>query len=289
VSTVSGLANSFPFLYQGLEHEVSDPGQLYFEPSGNVYNPQLQRELSQLGQQGLTGPPSGGGDSAGYSRFGNFGHPPPAQAGQSLGQTFQQLGTVASAASALFPTTWFGFSIGGSEGFSGAIPIPFLSALLGGGGDDQPAPARRRSENYKEVGVPLDYTPPQQSIGNPGRPLTPCEKDCLKPYIAQVDLDNARLHTNGLPWYTTPFRGLVDGTTPPGGSDIYIRAGKYDGSPEALALLGHELKHVEQWRNDPTVGIPGYFFHMNKYEAPAYDLQDRISKDFSEEHFGGCK
>ena len=47
VSTVTGLSNSFPFLYQGLEHEVSDPGQLYFEPSGNVYNPQIQRELSQ--------------------------------------------------------------------------------------------------------------------------------------------------------------------------------------------------------------------------------------------------
>ncbi len=62
VSTVSGLANSFPFLYQGLEHEVSDPGQLYFEPSGNVYNPQLQRELSLIGPQGIFGPPSGFGN-----------------------------------------------------------------------------------------------------------------------------------------------------------------------------------------------------------------------------------
>jgi len=160
VSTVSGLSNSFPFLYQGMEHEVSDPGQLYFEPSGNVYNPQIQRELSQVGQQGLGGPPSGGGDAggggaggSGYGGFGNFGHAPHGQTGQSLGQTFQDLGTVASATSLASPSGWFGFSFGGfgSEGsgaFSGAIPIPFLSSLLGGGGgSDQPEPPRKRSKN----------------------------------------------------------------------------------------------------------------------------------------------
>jgi hypothetical protein len=27
VATVSGAANSFPFLYQGLEHEVTDPAR----------------------------------------------------------------------------------------------------------------------------------------------------------------------------------------------------------------------------------------------------------------------
>ena len=82
----------------------------------------------------------------------------------------------------------------------------------------------------------------------------------------------------------------MDGTTPPGGHDIYIRAGRYNsGTPEGLALLGHELKHVEQWRQDHTVGILGYLFHVNKYERPAYDLQDRIRSDLIEEQFGGCK
>jgi hypothetical protein len=50
---------------------VTDPGQLYFEPSGNVYNPQLQRELSQAGQQGSGGPPSGGG-GAGGAGYGGY-------------------------------------------------------------------------------------------------------------------------------------------------------------------------------------------------------------------------
>jgi hypothetical protein len=59
-------SNSFPFLYEGLEHEVTDPGRLYFEPSGDVYNPQIQRELSQVGQQGIGGAPTdGSGGTAG--------------------------------------------------------------------------------------------------------------------------------------------------------------------------------------------------------------------------------
>ena len=78
------FANSFPFLYQGLEHEISDPGQLYFEPSGNVYNPQIQRELSLIGPQGIFGPPSGFGNGGFSSPSGQGnGH----QTGQSLGQT----------------------------------------------------------------------------------------------------------------------------------------------------------------------------------------------------------
>ena len=174
VSTLTGAANSFPFLYQGLEHEVTDPGQLLFEPSGNVYNPQIQRELSQVGQQGLGDPPSGGG-GAGYGGFGNFGgHGGSGQGGPSqLEGAFRQLGIVASAGSLASPVGWLGFSFSGfgSEGsgfFSGAMPIPFLSSLFNqGGDDDQPMRPRRRSTNWDKVGVPLDLTPNQQPIVYP--------------------------------------------------------------------------------------------------------------------------
>src|SRR5260370_25797678 len=54
----------------------SDRGQLYFEPSGNVYNPQIQRELSLIGPQGIFGPPSG---------FGNGGFSSPSGHGGSAG------------------------------------------------------------------------------------------------------------------------------------------------------------------------------------------------------------
>jgi len=56
--SVSGSSSSWPFMWHGLEHEVTDPAHLYFEPSGNVYNPDPVH-LSLLGPQGL----SGGGSS----------------------------------------------------------------------------------------------------------------------------------------------------------------------------------------------------------------------------------
>ena len=41
-------------MWHGLEHEVTDPAHLYFEPSGSVYNPDPVH-LSLLGPQGLGG------------------------------------------------------------------------------------------------------------------------------------------------------------------------------------------------------------------------------------------
>jgi hypothetical protein len=140
-----------------------------------VYNPQIQRELSQVGQQGLTGPPSGGGGGAGYGGLGNFGHGHGNQAGESLGQTFQNLNTVASALTLASPNGWwrFSFSFGGfgSEGssfFSGSIPIPFLSSLFGGGGDDdQPIPPRRKNPIWDAAAVSSDLTPDQHTMVYP--------------------------------------------------------------------------------------------------------------------------
>lgn len=136
VPTVGGLANSFPFLYQGLEHEVTDPGQLDFEPSGNVYNPQIQRELSQVGEQGIGGPPSGGGAGVGggggpgNGGFGNFGPGPGrGQTGNSLGQTFSELGTVASPATLLLPDGLGFLTIGGGDNPI-SIPIFAISDLF---------------------------------------------------------------------------------------------------------------------------------------------------------------
>ena len=56
-------ATSWPFEYQGMEHEPTDPANLYFNSSSNVYNPQMQTVLSQVGAQGLGGP-SGGSNPA---------------------------------------------------------------------------------------------------------------------------------------------------------------------------------------------------------------------------------
>jgi hypothetical protein len=171
VSTVSGASNSFPFLYQGLEHEVTDPGQLYFEPSGNVYNPQIQRELSLVDQQGITGAPSG----SGFGGFGNFGAHGGSPGGPSLSTTFSNLWTVGTAFSgAESLSSPYGFlSFGGSDN-----PINIPTSLIGdllslfgiGGGGDQEKPYQLdhgKNQNWEIVGVADGLTPTQKSAKCP--------------------------------------------------------------------------------------------------------------------------
>jgi hypothetical protein len=56
VSVNGSNVTSWPFQYQGMEHEITDPANLYFNSSSNVYNPQIQNMLSQVGAQSLGGP-----------------------------------------------------------------------------------------------------------------------------------------------------------------------------------------------------------------------------------------
>jgi Domain of unknown function (DUF4157) len=115
--------------------------------------------------------------------------------------------------------------------------------------------------------------------------LTACEKKVLSPYIGSRDLNNADLHTDGIPWYIHMFQSNdVVGTTV--GNNIYLKAGEYDpGIVAGLALLGHELVHVDQYAQGMTV--PAYLNELrkngsgrqNKYERPAYLEQDNILSD----------
>ena len=70
-------------------------------------------------------------------------------------------------------------------------------------------------------------------------------------------------------------------------NDIYFRPGVYDpGTPDGLALLGHELTHVGQYRQG-TLTRFSYVRELiqhgsgenNKYEKPAYDTQRDIERD----------
>jgi RHS repeat-associated protein len=129
-------------------------------------------------------------------------------------------------------------------------------------------------------GNPISYSDP---LGL--RPLTYCEKTALSPYIPQVDLNNADLHDDHVPWYLgSDFSGITRG------NDIYFRPGVYDPSTTAgIALLGHELVHVGQYRNGMTAlsyllsTTHGY---MNSpYEKAAYATQAQINKDL--DGYGG--
>jgi hypothetical protein len=110
------------------------------------------------------------------------------------------------------------------------------------------------------------------------RYLTALEKSKLAPYIPQVDLDNAKIHGR-VPWYLwKDFVGITRG------NDIYFRPGYYDAETAAgIALLGHELVHVGQYR----VGMNwlSYLwsarrgYRSSPYERAAYATQAQIEGD----------
>lgn len=108
------------------------------------------------------------------------------------------------------------------------------------------------------------------------RPLTPRERTLLGPYIPEVDLENADVHEEGVPWYVPKrYIGITRG------NDIYFRPGIYDPlTPEGISLLGHELVHVGQyrkganWRSFMWSYRRGY--GRSKYEREASAIEDEI-------------
>jgi Domain of unknown function (DUF4157) len=70
----------------------------------------------------------------------------------------------------------------------------------------------------------------------------------LGPYIPIEDLSSARLYDGVVPWYLgSAYRGIARGNR------IYFRPGVYTPTTAAgMALLGHELVHVGQYRQGAT-------------------------------------
>jgi hypothetical protein len=101
----------------------------------------------------------------------------------------------------------------------------------------------------------------------------------LRPYIPREDLESACLHIDHVPWYLPRrFCAVVRG------NNIYVRAGVPEQNTSTwLALLGHELVHVGQYRNGMTAlgylcaAVLGY--RKNRYEKEAHAVQSRILQD----------
>ena len=172
------------------------------------------------------------------------------------------------------------FSFGGSSGGAGGTGPYGGTNYLGIGVYEQwkleqvEAEARRTFND----GVNEDNNSPEEPTGQEGRPLTDREKILLGPYIPQVDLDNARIHI-GIPWWV-PNRDNLRAITI--GNDIYMSEGEFDSfTIEGIALLGHELVHVGQYRNGAnwwdfiwSYAIDGY--QDSKYEIPAWEIYRQI-------------
>jgi len=77
--TLNRTANNWPFLYKGIEKEITDPGTYYYTGGGQFYSPQLVRSLSETSQtssQGTGSGPSGNAIAApsggGNGSFGSW-------------------------------------------------------------------------------------------------------------------------------------------------------------------------------------------------------------------------
>jgi hypothetical protein len=114
-----------------------------------------------------------------------------------------------------------------------------------------------------------------------GRPLTAQEREALASYIPAVDLESAVLHEGRVPCYLPRrYQAIARGT------HIYLGVGVYDPAhPAGLALLGHELVHVGQYRGGMT--WLHYLWSVRKgyaksaYERAAFAMQSRIFEDLS--------
>ncbi len=64
------------------------------------------------------------------------------------------------------------------------------------------------------------------------------------------------------------------------GNNIFVESGSFtQGSADHIGLLGHELVHTGQWRNEGLSMAFKYFFDMGKYENPANTKYNQITKD----------
>jgi uncharacterized protein YqeY len=114
-----------------------------------------------------------------------------------------------------------------------------------------------------------------------GRPLSTRERQALAPYIPAIDLESAVLHEGKVPFYLPRrYQAIARGT------HVYFRAGAYNPSgPSGLALLGHELVHVGQYRGGMTrlsyLWSVRTGYSKSSYERAAVAMQLRIFEDLT--------
>ena len=105
----------------------------------------------------------------------------------------------------------------------------------------------------------------------------------LGPYLPSEVLSCALLYDGVVPWYLRgPYCGIARGNR------VYFRPGVYTPTTAAgLALLGHELVHVGQYRQGATwltflASYVRYGYQNCPLEIAAREVEDRIRKDLQQ-------
>ncbi len=114
----------------------------------------------------------------------------------------------------------------------------------------------------------------------PERPLTVHERTVFAPYFNENVLQAALIIDGKAPfWLRRDMCAVVLYHR------IYLRAGAYQpGTPQGMALLGHELMHVAQYLAGMTiwryVWSCRYGYRNSPYEVQAYAMESRILMNF---------
>jgi hypothetical protein len=120
-----------------------------------------------------------------------------------------------------------------------------------------------------------------------GRPLCAFECEILSPYFKKETLDKARIIQEHVPfWLNKRMCAVVLGHT------IYMRKGAYSKALQPsltdLALLAHELTHVEQYLSGMTIAkylwASRHGYRQNPYEVEAYAKEALIAAEIGSKH-----
>ena len=212
--TVSGTANDWPFLYQGMEKEYTDPSTYYYSGGGQFYSPQLVRSLSETSATSTSGSNSGPAGNAIARPSGSGGVPTAVgdagiAAAASSASNLALTGILAVLEPKIFAAAWA----------AGAIPGIIVTAAFGlfdifdaifGGGDSAPPTPRQllhgRHPLYPVIlAVPPGLIPNQESAA----PKLPCDGRPLAP------------DAGSFPGIDAPFPGFN-----------YCGSGDYGGEPK---------------------------------------------------------
>lgn len=158
----------------------------------------------------------------------------------------------------------------------GAVAIGVLGLAMAGG-SKAPAPGPSPKGPVPPPVRPVPTTPPPLTLTPKGRYLTPFERFVMGRYFPVETLNAAKL------WFGRPKSSFTQETDSENGvtteavatkNGIYFQFENHElASPYELALLAHELVHVEQFRSDTTSPV------QSENEVRAYQMQIAVKQD----------
>jgi hypothetical protein len=134
-------------------------------------------------------------------------------------------------------------------------------------------------------GIP-GWPEPKVDPASKWRPLTDDEKNYLRKWYSEEDLNNARVHDE-LPPFVRDYEKIsgqvVRAITLH--NDIYIKPGEYEpGTAKGFALLGHEMLHLQRYREGNMTYSSYLWSARHGYKYSPFEIEaDKREKEIRQE------